>query len=144
MIINGIELNDVDFTEADIVDAYEDGLDRYMEFAKNNRADDMGVGNYIRGTCEIIRDWADGIFGIGAGSSCIPNDSLNAATLTAKDIVMAYSEAMDNYVKVAEEITESEKKLKSRNANRKQRQDRARNERRNKNNGGKNASYHPK
>ena len=101
--INGVEFENVDFTDAEIAEAYENGNEIFSEVVHE---EPEKVSEFIRKVCDAVRSWADGIFGEGAGDKIIPNDSLQDATVAANDLIDAYDAAFHNFKVMAQKMVE--------------------------------------
>lgn len=98
VVINGVEFRDVDFTDADVAEAYER---RLHEFQKLSQQKPTNLAAFIREVCDLVSDWADDMFYEGAGDEILGGKaSLTVASSAAHDIIAAFGRAFDEYQEV--------------------------------------------
>lgn len=98
IVINGIEFQDVDFTDVETLEAYQRGLEEFQgvgdRFKGGMQLPEMISA--IRELSDVVADWVDDLFGTGAGDRVFGGKaSLNLATSIAGDIVEAYKTDFD-------------------------------------------------
>lgn len=100
--INGVPFQGIDFTDADVLQAFEDGRKEYM--AKHNKATKLEPIEACRAMCAAVRDWADYVLGAGAGSEVLPKDSMEQALHVVNDMNAAVKNASDDLRAEAERM----------------------------------------
>ena len=108
-IINGVELPAVDWTDAEIMDAYNNGLQEFSSFQETMASPNMSVeqmADKIREMSDIIADWADSIFGEGAGDKLFGGKaSMRLCNRISYGIVQACQEDMDSVRQEQEQLS---------------------------------------
>lgn len=121
--INGVEFQDVDFTDAETVAEFELGRRKFAEFNKS-AINKNNIVDYIHNVCDCVREWIDNILGDGAADQIMGDrDSLTTATTVAFDLIKAYSAAMDEYKNMAIQVSGEIQALTTKSGNRQQRRD---------------------
>lgn len=93
--IRGIEL-DIDFTDADVQDAYNTAAEKLQ---KNSKFDGMSAVEITRKASANVREFIDAIYGEGIGSKVLPKDSARDTMITVDQIV---SEAQAQFDEVSD------------------------------------------
>lgn len=109
--INGIEISDVDFTDADLAEAYEAGQAEYSRKVKEAERHKEQYSRYIREVCAAVRGWVSDCFGEEIGEDVFdgkPN-SLTVALVVAGDLVNAFEESVVSIGRVSSELKERAK-----------------------------------
>ena len=89
--IRGISVPDIDLLNADVLDAYENGLKELD--AIRSSAGKGTSSQFIRNLCDSMRDWLDELLGEGMGDEVLPNDSMRDALTALRDIIAAMQQA---------------------------------------------------
>lgn len=117
--INGVEFQDIDFTEANTAAAFLDGQAAFQRVVSQKHED---APAYIRDVCYAISDWADAIFGDGAGNQVFNGKmSLMLAVDVAGAIIKAYDESFNEFRRTAVKLTDEINDMRSREGNRQER-----------------------
>lgn len=106
--INGVEFPDVDFTDAELVEAYEAGLDEYSRMIKAAERNRNQYSRYIREICAAVKSWVESCFGEETGDDVFdgrPN-SLATALVVAGDLVNAFEESVAEIGRISTELKE--------------------------------------
>lgn len=93
VMINGAEFPDIDFTDVEVLEHYQHGLNEFQSASKRlsgcTQLSDMIEA--IREICDIVADWMDDLFGDGAGDMALGGKaSLKIASTVSSDIISAY------------------------------------------------------
>lgn len=91
--IRGIEFADVDMTEAETMEAYEEGLAALTKYQNTIQSKKPTAAQTIRDLCDMLRDWFDGVLGEGSGEAILPNDSLKDGASAMRDLIAAANTA---------------------------------------------------
>lgn len=125
VVINGIEFQNVDFTDASTAAAYEAGLADFQNIAGNQHEN---MSSLIRDVCDIVADWADAVLGEGSSDQLFDGkQSLTLATEIMSDMIKASSGAFDAYKQKTEQLTADIIAEKQKAGNRQQRREENRN-----------------
>lgn len=89
MKINGYEI-EVDFTDADFVEKIETYAKKVSEEVELTKPKEMGMAEFIRKECEIVRNFFDNIFGEGTSKKIFGNKySLSICISTFQQFIEA-------------------------------------------------------
>jgi hypothetical protein len=89
MKINGYEL-EVDFTDADFIDKIEKYAKEVSEQVELTKRKEMGMAEFIRKECEIVRNFFDNVFGKGTAKKIFGNKySLSICISTFQQFIEA-------------------------------------------------------
>ena len=89
MKINGYEL-EVDFTDADFVEKIEKYAKKVSEEVELTKPKEMGMAEFIRKECEIVRNFFDNVFGKGTAKKIFGNKySLSICISTFQQFIEA-------------------------------------------------------
>ena len=100
MIINGVEFDNIDFTNADLVEAFDKGCEQVgkkvnelIEIKK-----DLSPAEGIRQECKIVKDFFDYVFGEGTSEKLFKGkDSLNSCLKAYEDIIEIKNKQYEEY-----------------------------------------------
>ena len=100
MKINGVEFNDLDFTDADLVEAFDKGCEqvgkKVNELIKNK--DNLSPAEGIRQECKIVKDFFDYVFGDGTSEKLFKGkDSLSLCLKAYEDIIEIKNKQYEEY-----------------------------------------------
>lgn len=84
--IRGVNIPDVDMTDADFLSVFESGRKNVSDINEESYSD---TSDYIRAVCRTMRAWFDNLFEAGMGDKIIPKDSLKEAIFAMADLVNA-------------------------------------------------------
>lgn len=100
MIINGVEFENVDFTNADLlekIDTEAMEVNKKAEKLKNER-ENLSLAEGIRQECKIVKEFFDNVFGEGTSKEVFKgNDSLTECLNAYEDVMNAYQEQYKVY-----------------------------------------------
>lgn len=107
-IINGVELPAVDWSDAEVLEAYNNGLTEYAAFQERMakaRGSFEAVIDTIREMSDVIADWVDSIFGDGAGDKVFGGKaSLRLCNRVAHDLVCAVQDSLTEVQQEQEQL----------------------------------------
>lgn len=90
MKINGVEIENIDFTDADLVERFDTGCKDVGEKVKKlkEKQEELNPAEGIRQECKIVKDFFDYVFGEGTSEKIFEGkDSLLLCTNAYEDIV---------------------------------------------------------
>jgi len=138
--IRGIQF-DADLTDADIIDAYEEGLKDFNTIVTSGRNGNISNADFVRELCGKVRDWLDDVLGDGSGEDVLPNDSMTDAFSAMRDMVNAENMASDELKAIEAEFVAARNNTSGKKPNRAER--RQNEQRRKKSNGRKSSKNKP-
>lgn len=100
MTINGEEFENIDFTDADLVDRFDKGCEMVGEKLKELRkkSNDLTPAEGIRQECKIVKDFFDYVFGDGTSEKIFKGkDSLLLCTSAYEDINNIREKQFEDY-----------------------------------------------
>lgn len=101
MIINGIS-QDIDFTDADLLERIEEGSKKVFDETENLKKIDLKIAEGIRQECRILKDFIDYVFGEGKSKEWFgEKDSLNLILQTFVDIINEREKQMNSINELA-------------------------------------------
>lgn len=125
VVINGIEFQNVDFTDVSTAAAYEAGL---ADFQNITGKQHENMSALIRDVCDIVADWVDAVLGEGSSDRLFDGkQSLTLATDIMRDMIAASSDAFDAYKQKTEQLTADIIAKRQKSGNRQQRREENRN-----------------
>ena len=100
MKINDAEL-DIDFTDADQIDKIEKAADKVRSMINPEKPKEMSMAEFIKGECQIIRDFFDEAFGEGTSEKIFGNRySLSICVSAFQQIIEAKLAQQDELDKI--------------------------------------------
>ena len=99
MKINGVEINNIDFTDADILERIEKGresVEQQIKELKNNK-NNVTPAEGIRQECKIVKIFVDYVFGEGTSEKVFKGkDSLKECIEAFEDIFKERDKQLEN------------------------------------------------
>lgn len=121
VVINGVDIENVDFTEAETADAFDEGRKIFEDAAFNAPKKFKKSSEVITAICDAVRSWADKVFYEGAGDDVLPVNSLFEAQKAAADMIDANNAQHDALLKMSKEASAAWAARNADNGNRAQR-----------------------
>lgn len=103
--IRGITFTDIDMTDAEFLEDYEEGRLEIANLPTPKRGDSAAYMEYIKTANDAARDWLDTLFGDGAGERILPRDSLRDVLIAMKDLNDAMNAANKEIEQIVDSIT---------------------------------------
>lgn len=106
VVINGIDLGEIDFSEVTITEKYEKGLNNILSIKPNG--EDESSAEYLKREILAVRNLFDDLFGAGAGVKIVP-------VMSGRDAIKALGELIEAHADfnnaVARETREFRRKI---------------------------------
>jgi DNA-binding ferritin-like protein (Dps family) len=102
MTINGVELEKIDFTDADLIeriDLAKKDYDKKVEEIEKNK-ENLSPAEGIRQGCKIIKEFLDYVFGDGTSEKAFGNKNILG------DCIKAFEDIMEERNKQLQEISD--------------------------------------
>lgn len=108
MTINGVELNNIDFTDANLIERIDEAnkevQNKIEELEKNIK--NISPAEGIRQECEILKKFLDYVFGEGTSEKAFKNtNSLKDCLQTFEDIINERNKQFDNLQSVIDKYS---------------------------------------
>lgn len=109
MTINGVELNNIDFTDADLIERIDEAnkevQNKIEELEKNIK--NISPAEGIRQECEILKKFLDYVFGEGTSEEVFKNNknSLKECLQAFEDIINERNKQFDNLQNVIDKYS---------------------------------------
>ena len=100
MTINGVEFDNIDFTDADLLEKIDKECIEVDKKAEQLRKDkeNLSLAEGIRQECKIVKEFFDNVFGEGTSEEVFKGkDSLTECLNAYEDIMNAYQEQYKVY-----------------------------------------------
>lgn len=108
MIINGVEFNEIDFTDADVIEKIDIKSKEVYEKADeiDKIKDTITPAEGIRQACKILKDFLDYVLGDGASEKIFGDkNSLTLCLKAFQDVINERNRQYDNFQKVIDKYS---------------------------------------